>query len=362
MKIFFDYKIFYQQRFGGISNYFFNLGQELIKLNQDVLFLSPLHKNNYLNKIPKKHKYAVNLKKFPFRINPLIEKINHYFSDKLIKKKNPDILHETYYSRKNFNTKKIVCTVYDMINEKYPNFFLNFREITEIKKLSIMRADHIICISNTTKADLINYFNIDEKKITVTSLASDFDDNIKNNSDKYFMDSLLFVGSRRGYKNFEGFLKAYSISDFLRNNYKIIAYGGEKFSNIDYEIIKKYQIKKNQISFLNDKTYELSYLYSNVAAFIYPSFYEGFGIPLLEAMKSGCPIISSNAASLKEVGGEGIIYFDPSNAENISFQIEKVLSSEELKKEIISYGFRRSRDFSWKKCATETLQVYKKIL
>ncbi len=200
-----------------------------------------------------------------------------------------------------------------------------------------------------------------ERKISVTLLASSFS-NSKINEKKKFKNHLLFVGSRKGYKNFDGFLRAISISKFLKNNFKIILFGGEKVNKDDHELIKKYKINYENILFLNDSNYSLSYLYSNVEALIYPSLYEGFGIPILEAMNFGCPVISSNAGSLREVGGEGIHYFNPTNPENIAHILETVLSSKQNLDNSISYGFNRTNHFSWSSCAKKTLEIYKSTL
>ncbi len=262
--------------------------------------------------------------------------------------------------KKKFKNNKTVCTVYDLINEKFPNYFSNSLEITKIKEETFKRANHIICISENTKKDLIQFFNINEKKITVTLLATDYKKSL--NLQKKLQNKLLFVGSRRGYKNFEGLIKAFSISKFLKNNFQIIAYGGEKFNIDDKKILEKYNLNNKNVTFLNDKNVDVDFLYSNVAAFIFPSLYEGFGLPVLEAMKCGCPVILSNGGSLKEVGGESLDYFDPQNTESIKDNIENMLFSEDLQKKTIEYGFSRSDSFSWEKCAKETLEVYKRQL
>jgi glycosyltransferase involved in cell wall biosynthesis len=359
MKILFDYKIFYQQKYGGISNYFYNLAKEFIKLEQNFLFSTPIHKNEYIAKLNSNFIYGFKFKFLPHNLNFFFENFNHFFTQKKIKNFKPDIIHESYYSKKNSNN-KTVCTVYDLINEKFPNYFSNSSIISKMKEETFKRVDHIICISENTKKDLIEFFNINEEKITVTLLATDYQET--KNLKKKLKNKLLFVGSRRGYKNFEGLIKAYSISKFLKSNFQLIAYGGEKFNIEDKKILKKYNLNNNNVEFINDTTLDINYLYNNVAAFIFPSLYEGFGLPVLEAMRCGCPVILSNGGSLKEVGGDKLDYFDPQNVESIKYNIEKMLFSDDLQNKTIEYGFTRSKKFSWEKCAKETLQVYKRQL
>jgi len=364
MKILFDYEIFYQQKIGGISNYFIHLADELINKNIDIKFSCPLHKNVYLDQISNKYKYGINIKKFPASFKFLIEYINNFVTKKIIKNYQPEIIHQTYYSSKNKKKEaKVVCTVYDMINEKFPNFCKNSNLITEMKKKTIINADHILCISLKTKQDLMEIFNIKEKKISVTLLASTITKNIKENSNFLKLKNhLLFVGSRYGYKNFEGFIKAYSSSNFLKNNFKIIAFGGEKFSKIDFEILKKSNIKNESVIFLNDMDCKLTDLYKSVSALIYPSLYEGFGLPILEAMEMGCPVISSNGGSLPEVGGIKLRYFNPNQIDSMTNALEDVLSSKEKQHDLIQYGFKRNKEFSWSKCASETIHAYNNLL
>jgi glycosyltransferase involved in cell wall biosynthesis len=361
MKILYDYKIFYQQNAGGISNYFYNLGNEILKLNEDIRIYSPIHKNLYLKKIKYKKNKNYFIPNLPSVGKSFYENINHKLTDNFIKNFQPDIVHETYYSNKNYDKKcKTVCTVYDMINEIYPKNFSNSKIVSKMKLETIRRSDKIICISYKTKEDLINIFSINENKIDVVYLASGFSNNNSNiNLKKRYSNFLLFVGSRYGYKNFENFIKAYSRSSILKNNFKLLFFGGEKISKFDYQVLNENKLNLSDILFLDDSNSNLEFLYKNVAALIYPSLYEGFGIPILEAMTFGCPVLSSDGGSLKEVGGDGIEYFDPNEIDDISHKLEKVLFSEKILRNQIEYGLKRCKKFSWKKCADKTLKIYR---
>lgn len=364
MKIAVNYSIFYQQRFGGISNYFFNLYKKLFSKRVDCKFFAPLHQNNYLKELDNDKISGIHLQYFPSIINPIIDQINYKISNFQIKRYNPDILHLSYYDQKkkyeNFKGKK-VCTVYDTISERLPEFFTNNKKLYDAKYETMKNCDHILSISETTKQDLIELFGINPNKISVTLLASSFSNNeLTSNFKKKYDNCILFVGSRRGYKNFKGLLEIFSISKKLKQNFKIICYGGEKYSNYDKNLISKLNLDKN-VYFFDDKTHKLKDLYLNVRCLIIPSLYEGFGLPLIEAMSLNCPVITSSKGSLAEVGGENCNYFNPYNLEEMREKIENFLFSSSMLNNSINYGMERSKQFSWDNCAENTLEVFEKL-
>lgn len=364
LNILFDYQIFSIQRAGGISNYFYNLAENLLKQGTNVTIFSPLHRNQYL-KLSKADIFGLNVNYIPGKLNFLINRINHFITKKYLKKNAKiDIVHETYFSHlyPERNKKKRICTIYDLIHEKFPSYFPNSREISKQKEKLILRSDHIICISENTKNDVINYFGVDPKKITVTLLASSLKNTNVDIFHKKLKKYILFVGSRKGYKNFKSLVCAYSKSHFLKNNYKIALFGGEKFGNEDLEVLKHFNLDLDNFWIIDEKKYSLDYIYSNVSLLVYPSIYEGFGLPILEAMSCGCPVLSSSGGSKIEVGGKHLYYYHPFDVDKLKNLIEKILSSESIQKSQILYGFERVKNFSWKKCALETQIVYSKVL
>lgn len=288
--------------------------------------------------------------------------INLNISKRYLEKNSYDLVHQTYYSDKIITKLPKILTVFDLISEKYPNYFKNAKDLKEQKKFSIKNSQHLICISENTKNDLIEYFDVDPKKITVTLLASNLSSKIIEIKNKKLKDFILYIGNRRGYKNFERFIEAFSKSKLMHKNYKIMIVGGEKFTKEDFEILNKNKMSLNHIHIANEKKMSLAYIYSNVALMVYPSLYEGFGLPILEAMACGCPVLSSNGGSLPEVGGKDIEYFNPLDTENISFMLDKILSSNTILNKKIVSGHIRSQKFSWEKCAKDTIQVYQNIL
>ena len=364
MKIVFDYEIFYQQKYGGISTYFTNLGLELLKKNIDINFICPIHKNYNLKKLPKK---IVLGKRFiyPSSFNYLVSKINSSLSNAYYNSLKPTIIHKTYFSDNKPNHKFInIITFYDITHELNNIKTQENEKIKSLKKNNILAADHIICPSNRVKDDLINYLNINKDKISVTHFSSDYKkiSTLVPSQEKKMQNHLLYVGNRSGYKNFENFVSAFANSKRLQKDFKILVFGGEKPSVCGIDLILKKGLSVDSFEFVHGTNEDLEYLYRNVRALIYTSAYEGFGIPLIEAMRSGCPIVTSNGGALEEVGGSELSYFDPSNVEELQQQIEDtVYSTDKLIKTSI-YGLKRSDDFSWSSCAEKTLEIYKKLL
>lgn len=358
MKIFFDYNIFYKQKYGGISSYYFNLFKEFN--NDDISFLACpiLNKNRYIRQI-NKNIFSLNIFECPSAAYGLIDKVNFHVSKIFLKFYNPDIIHITNYNKKILNHKraKKVLTVYDMITEIFPN--KNNFELTCIKKKTIEEADHIICISEKTKLDLIDYFNIASTKISVIHLGANL---IGKNYVLEKKNFILYVGSRKGYKNFENFLCAVRTSKFLYKDFYIICFGGEKFSKYDHDLLAKYKFDFSKIKYLNGDDIFLQSLYSSAKLFVFPSLYEGFGLPVLESMANNCPVVCSNAGSLPEVAGDSALYFDPNSSESIRNTIEHVIYNDELIIDLVEKGIQRIKLFSWKKCANETINLYKKII
>jgi len=235
------------------------------------------------------------------------------------------------------------------------------------EKLSaVKRADHIICISESTRRDLIRLLNVPIKKTSVVHLgfsltrdsesSSDLISNLNNTS-----SFILYVGNRNGHKNFRGLLHAYAQSDFLKNKYKLICFGGGRFSASEISLIQELDLKLDNVQQVSGSDAALGAYYKLAKVFVYPSLYEGFGIPPLEAMSFNCPVVCSNTSSMPEVVGDAALMFDPKDCESIKVAIERVVENEELRGDLVNRGRNRVQFFSWEKCAEETFEVYKSV-
>jgi len=364
----YDSQIFSWQRYGGISRIYKELIQEYIKdPSLRISVTGRYHINEYLNELKaneiSKINYFPKMEIFPGKINQILNR-KYLFGVK--NNKSCNIFHETYFD--SFATKipastSRVISVYDMIDEKFGvNKSIRSKISLRDKEISIKRADHVICISENTRTDLIEILGIPKIKTSVVYLGSEMMENVykdnsspsKNINNKY----ILYVGSRGGYKNFKLLLESIDSSLLLKKNFTLVAFGGGKFSKNETEIINKMNINAFQLS---GSDAMLSSLYKKASIFVYPSMYEGFGIPPLEAMRFGCPVICSNNSSISEVVGDAGRYFKNNDPESLKMAMENVLDSQKLRNNLIELGYKRAKIFSWNKCAQDTLNVYKKI-
>jgi glycosyltransferase involved in cell wall biosynthesis len=167
---------------------------------------------------------------------------------------------------------------------------------------------------------------------------------------------------RGAYKNFANLLSAYGSSPTLRKDFDLIAFGSSSFTQQENESIRNLGLTSSQVRHLSGDDALLGHMYRTAVAFIYPSLYEGFGIPPLEAMGFGCPVLCANTSSIPEVVGEAGWYFDPNRIEAIADAMERVALSTEFRLELVALGNERVRQFSWDRCAAETLDLYRDLL
>lgn len=367
MKIAFDHQIFGWQRFGGISRYFFELANHIAKPADESVqcrIVSPLHVNDYLNQAcPFLKITGIHAPAIP-RTGRLFRLINGVLAPFFLRQWQPQILHETYYAKTAIAPKgcKVVLTVFDMIHELYPQYFPSW-DITHIEKQrAVARADHIVCISENTRQDLIRLLNVPHNKTSVVHLGFTLSSDEPAILPKPRRPFLLFVGSRGGYKNFDRLLQAYASRTSLSSRYDLVAFGGGGFNAQERALIHHLDLQVDQVRQLGGNDSVLGALYQQASLFVYPSLYEGFGIPPLEAMSFDCPVVCSNTSSIPEVVGHAAVQFNPHDSNSIADAIETVTHDPELQANLKKLGRARLDAFSWQLCASKTLDVYRKVL
>lgn len=364
MKVLFDPQIFSMQKYGGISRYFARMAEHMLEMGENVSIAAGYHINYYLKESSPELVKGKYLEKYPSRGIRAFRKLNSCTGSLRSVFSNPDLIHETYFSSQpTIKSKKpVFVTVHDMIQELYPDQFSTKELVTEQKKAALQRADHIFSISHHTKKDLCSLFDIDSEKVSVVHLAADKPMELGPLATKSEKPFLLYVGLRSGYKNFLNFLRAFANSPKLKSELNIYAFGGGGFDKKEKELIQSLGLSPNQVVQGRGEDLELATLYTQARAFIYPSLYEGFGIPPLEAMSYGCPVLSSHTSSLPEVVGDAGLTFDPLDLEEMTHQLEKIVFDEQTRNKMISLGYQRVQQFSWEKTTRQTLDIYKNVV
>jgi glycosyltransferase involved in cell wall biosynthesis len=365
-RVMYDYQIFSLQQFGGISRYFCELAARVARADGfSARIVAPIHFNDYLA-VSKAPKIAGHLPLKVTRTGRLHRTINGLLVPAIWSIHPPNLVHRTYFSpTPRLRRAKSIVTVHDMIHELFPRDFPAGDPTSRNKKRCVQDADHIICISQSTKADLIRLFNVPAEKISVTHLAFSSAFAPTNGAPRVSGSGrpyLLYVGHRGGYKNFANALKAYASSKRLKNEFDFIAFGGAPFGAEEAALRRQLQLPESSVKYFTGNDADLAHAYRNARAFVYPSCYEGFGVPLLEAMSCGCPVSASSASSIPEVVGSAAESFDPQSVESMRTALETVCFDEPRRSELVRLGFERLKLFSWDRCATETTQVYRRVL
>jgi glycosyltransferase involved in cell wall biosynthesis len=260
--------------------------------------------------------------------------------------------------------KKLILTLHDVSFLVYPETFSVFFRLyyNLLIPINIKRANKIITVSNFSRREILKHYPEAKNKIEVIYLGVDKRFKLINNINK--KNQILYVGSLNRRKNFMNVIKAFELLNI--KNIKLIVVGN--FSNnfnIDIETQKllKRAYKNKNIEFKkNIEDNELVKIYNESKLFIFPSLYEGFGLPILEAMACGVPVITSDISSLPEIGDSAVVYCDPYNIKDIKEKMEIVLKNKYLQKEIIKKGLKRVQDFDWKRSAQEHLKVFNKFI
>lgn len=365
IRVRFGHQVFCRQSYGGISRYFAEVASCLARSGRcQVDVLAPMHINSHLSKMNLKsvHGFRVPYSHYAARAirwsNSALGILAARTSSGV------DVYHETYYEMFDSAPARAlrVTTVHDMIHELFPSSFRGLDATRQAKLRSIQRADHIICVSENTRSDLVRLLGVDADRVSVVhhgnSMAAYADTPATASAHPAY---LLFVGSRGGYKNFGALVAALGSRHLSQSGIRLVCFGGGDFRPSELAHIEANGLA-GRVEQVDGDDLVLAGLYRSALALVYPSLYEGFGIPLVEAMSLSCPVVCGDRSSLPEVAGDAAEYFDPADIDSIALAIERVLSSVVRRDELVDLGLARARAFSWEKCANETLSAYVKAM
>lgn len=269
-----------------------------------------------------------------------------------VKKKSKHIFHSSYYRVSNCKNALNIVTVHDFVYEYFTTGIKKQIHVLQ-KKNAILNADRIICISENTKNDLLKFYPFINKKIIKViyhGVSNEFFKILRDETTKE-KNNLIFIGKRNGYKNFQ------ILIDYLssNNDYHLILVGGGSLSKKEKNALNKVSYKHYQ----NISNSELNNLYNNSFALIYPSLYEGFGLPIIEALKAGCPVICNDGSLTKEIGNQYVLKGNIS-ADFIKTSLKR-LEDQRFREKIISDGIEYASNFTWEKTAQKTFELYKEL-
>jgi glycosyltransferase involved in cell wall biosynthesis len=359
MNLILDNIIFSLQRAGGISIYWSELIKHYIQLNQNLIFIENekdthniFRQNSDLNHFKKKSD-----SKWPLRLK-------RYLDVPLFDEKNA-VFHSSYFRLPQDKKIPVITTVHDFTYEKFVTG-LRKRIHGFQKKRAVLNSDGVICVSENTKQDLLHYYpEYDESRVKVIyngvseaffNLSEDekksFRETVRLDLPEYFM---VYVGDRKGYKNFSMAIELLKIFPKL----SLVVIGGGDWSVAEMEMMKEAYSRVSH--FQGIRIEELNYIYNLAHFLIYPSHYEGFGIPVIEAMAAGCPVVAGDFSSIPEVAGDAGLLSNSMKVEEFAELILSLNDSSEYKS-IVKRGLKQASKFSWRKCAEQTLDFYSRVM
>ncbi|MCX6795673.1 MAG: glycosyltransferase family 1 protein [Candidatus Falkowbacteria bacterium] len=360
----------------GLGRYTQEITDRIVSFDQTadyVIFLSPENFDSF--QLPGKNykKVKINIRWYSWREQVILP---FYFY-----RENLDLLHFTHFNVPIFYRRNFIVTIHDLILTKFPSlkatllkpwmYRLKNFAYRQVIGYAVKNSLKIIAVSKFTAEDIIKQFKISANKIEVTyeGVADNFLVDVATDSrilqqqgiDQPFF---LYVGNAYPHKNLEGLLKAFSSfqGESKQHNASLVLVGKEDYFYLQIKkLAKDLQVKRVYfLGYVSDD--DLSFLFSRALAYIFPSFYEGFGLPPLEAMSRGCPVVSSKEGSLPEILGDAALYFDPYDANDFLSKMNRVFSDATLRENLKDAGTKRVKDFSWQDCAKKTLAVYQKCL
>ncbi|ACK66332.1 glycosyl transferase group 1 [Rippkaea orientalis PCC 8801] len=372
-------------KLSGIGVYTLNLIDSLYKLQETEdfrleIYFHPSVKNWLLRQFSPcdflTHYSQISVLPIPVTIanilawypNPFLSYFERYLN-------NPDIIHGTDHYVYPYSNSRKIMTIHDLTFLKYPQYSTAIVQgYLERIKRCLQWTDLIITFSNNTKQDIVEYLGVKPEQIQITAEASRYHANYlkadgieqlkKSINYDFSIPYLLFVSTLEPRKNIITLINAFN---YLKETYKIphnlilIGQKGWKYESIFAAIeTSKYKQSIYHLNYLLDEL--LALFYNQSDAFIYPSFYEGFGLPVLEAMTLGSPVITSNTSSLPEVAGDAALLINPHDTLELAEAILKVISDSQLRNELINKGQKQSQLFSWERTAKETFKAYQLII
>lgn len=355
----------YSKKFTGIGRYINQLITHLAQIDQVNQYYLFLNQEDYkILKTPSKnfHKVLVDAPHYSFK-----EQTKFLIS---LYKENLDLVHFTNFNQPLFYFKKQITTIHDLTLHFYPGrkfkhpiYKLAYKTILLI---GILKSKSIIAISKNTKKDLLNHYPISKNKTKViyNGVDTTFLNQINKSTIKTPKEYILYTGNWREHKNITNLIKGFHIlkSKFNYSGKLVLTGNPNPLYPEPINYIKTHKLEKEiiQLGLVNEN--DLPHIYKNASAYVFPSLYEGFGLPILEAYASQTPVACANTACLPEIAGDASLFFDPLKPKQIASQINKILTNKKLSQQLIQKGNQQLQKFSFLKMTKKTHNLYTNAL
>jgi glycosyltransferase involved in cell wall biosynthesis len=374
MKIGIDAR-FYGPYGKGLGRYTEKLIKNLEKIDYQNQYFIFLRKENWKGFNPQNQNFKKVLADLPWYT--VEEQI---LMPRIISKHKVDLMHFPHFNVPVFYFDDFVVTIHDLILLKFPTekattlgpilYKIKYLGYKTVITRAVKRAKKVITVSNFTKKEIADYFNLDPKKIMVTYEACDGieygqlslpkSEFLSNH--KIVKPYLLYVGNAYPHKNLEKLLEVFkTLKENSKFNFQLVLVGRSDYfyNRLKKEAQKLGLLQDNSAVFFGFASQQnLAHLYRRASLYVLSSFVEGFGLPALEAMSYGLPVVASSTSSLPEILDDAALFFDPKNKNSMVSTIRRALSDKNLQEKLINNGYGRVKKFSWERCAQETLSIY----
>jgi len=364
MRVLYDHQVFSLQDAGGASRYHFELIRNLQRLNDVAIeVLLGLNGSVMPFSILQQARTRVLSRRTTIKpgfsryaVNELLSAVAAPLQGRV------DIYHPTLYRALPWvRRRRMVVTHHDCTHERFPQLFPNAASIGAAKRKLFAQADAIVCVSASSQRDLLHFYDIAEDKTHVIHHGFAPLDAAGQGGVETSAPYLLYVGSRASYKNFELLLKAFFRSG-LAGAYRLLAVGGGSFTAREMEQIASLHLTDSVILVPRADEATLARAYRHAALFVYPSMYEGFGFPPLEAMSVGCPVLVSRTSSLPEICGDAAFYFGSGDEEELAHLLQSIVADKPGIARKREQGVEQVKLYDWSRCAQATLAVYRQVI
>lgn len=361
MRVRFSHHIFRIEPYGGVSRYFTELHTGLLARGVDSRVIAPLHMNEFLGTVSGAPGLNVGALRPRAARQALTKVVDHWWARFASRQlTDTDVVHMTYFDTRLPTKGHLVTTVYDMVHELFPHEVGPRDATIEMKRHTCEHADLILTISERTRTDLLDRYGLPAERVVVTPLGVR-PLAVASSPPVHDRPFVLYVGDRRRpYKNFQAFVQSAAPS-LLAHEVDLVCFGGGRFDTEEQALLARWKLTDRAFHERGDD-HVLARFYSAAVALVYPSLYEGFGLPPIEAMAYGCPVAAAAAGAIPEIAGSAAVLFDPTDPDEMAAAIERVIADDALRASLVAKGREQSNGYTWANTVDRTLAAYDQVL